>query len=298
MTSTLGPTPYAPYMRNILFVVGIAIVAGIAAAGATSASWIFWEVLRGEERDAFRAVLGAFCGALFAFIFVRLGEGLKRIYDRKERNHDAMVRLQHYLNDCLNTTSDNIFIADTFLAVFEEQKLESGQRPIFINRFHEYTIDRELIVGLSNLDLINELYSINTELRKLSSSLATIDRAYEQIMEAFVSKKIDPDVYLANVRHSRARYVEVREFLVQTKSDLVRMFATINLLAKAPPFLVRLIRAMTRTRYTKKFKRMLPAEVARVSQEIEAGAKASAKRIEEIQDRVAQQSVQPDRPPA
>ncbi|MBI3527856.1 MAG: hypothetical protein HY067_07795 [Betaproteobacteria bacterium] len=284
-------------MKNLLFALGITVVAALAAIGAGSVSWVFWEAWQGSDREAFRALLGAFSGAFFAFLFVRFGEGLKRIYERKEKHHTSLVRLQHYFNDCLNITGDNIFIVVNFLSVFDEKRLQSNDLPIFINRFHEYPIDRELVIGLTNLDFANDVYTLNVELRKLNDSLVTIDRSYARIAEAFISKKIDPAMYVANIRHSRGRYVEMREFLLQEKLDLIRLFASSNLLTKDAPFLVRVIRVLTKSSYSSRFKTDLPTEVKRVSAEIDAGAKNSRLRIEEVQARAAQPAALGDVPP-
>jgi len=286
-------------MKNLLFGAGITVVAALAAIGAGSATWVFWEAWQGSDREAFRALLGAFSGAFFAFLFVRFGEGLKRIYDRKEKHHTSLVRLLHYFNDCLGITGDNVFIIDTFLNVFDDKRLQSNELPpIFTNRFHEYPIDRELVIGLTNLDFANDVYTLNVGLRKLNDSLATFDRSYAQIMEAFISKKIDTAMYVGNIRHSRGRYVEMREFLLQTKADLIRLFASANLLTKDAPFLVRVIGALTKSGYSSRFKANLPAEIQKVSAGIDAGAKSSRLRIEGVQARVAQPHAAADAPPA
>lgn len=283
-------------MKNFLFGLSIAIVAAVAAIAAGSASWVFWEAWKGSDREAFRALLGAFSGAFFAFLFVRFGEGLKRIYGRKEKHHTSLVRLLHYFNDCLNITGDNIFVVDTFLDIFDENRLQSNDLPIFINRLHEYPIDKELVIGLTNLDFANDVYTLNVEFRKLNDSLATIDRSYAQIMEAFISKKIDPAVYVANIRHSKGRYIEMREFLLQTKSDIIRLFASANLLSKDAPFLVRVIRSLTKSSYSNRFKIDLPAEIIKVSAEIDKGARSSRLKIEGVQARAAQPSAPADAP--
>lgn len=282
-------------MKSALFGVGVAIVAAIAAIAAASATWVFWEAWKGSDREAFRALIGAFSGAFFAFVFLRLGDGLKRIYERKEKHHTALVRLQHYFNDCLNTTGDNVFIADDCVRVFDESRLQSGDRPIFMSQFQQYAIDRELPIGLTNLEFLNEVYTLNVELRKLNDSLATVDRAYAQVREAFLAKKLELSDYLANARLTRKRSLEMKEFLLQTQRDLIRLFATSNLLLKDAPFLVRVIRALAKSSYSKDFKERLAEETRRVSQEMDGLAKISGERINEVQRRVAQPSAAADR---
>ena len=275
-------------MKSTLFGIGIAIVSFIAAIVAASATWIFWDAWKASDREAFRALIGAFSGAFFAYVFVRFADGFKKIYDRKEKNHTALVRLQHYINDCLNITSDNLFIVDECVQVFSEERLEAGELSIFMNVFHEYPIDRELLIGLTNVNFLNEVYSLNVEVSKLNASLATIDRAYAQVRDAFIAKHVDATVYLLNARRTREHCGTLRGNLLRTKQQLIRLFAVTNLLLRDSPFLVRVIRSLTQTAYPKDFDAALAPEVVRVTSEMEGIAQASAQRILAAKNSVAQ----------
>lgn len=281
-------------MKSVLFGFGVAIVSIAAAIAAGSATWVFWDAWKASDLEAFRALVGAFSGAFFAYIFVRFGEGLKKIYDRKEKHHISLVRLQHYFNDCLNTTSDNIFIAEECINVFDEKRLQANEHPIFMNVFHQYPIDRELVIGLTNVKFVNEVYSLNVDLKKMNDSMATVDRAYAQVREAFVAKHLSGSDYLLNARRTRQRSIELKAFLLQIKQDLIRLFATSNILLKDPPFLVRVIRVATETKYPSDFGVALGREVVRVAAEMEGIAQDSAKRIRGAQDHAAQSSAAAD----
>jgi len=270
-------------MKSILFGLGVAIVAIIAAIAASSVAWVFWDAWKATDIEAFRALLGAFAGAFFAYLFVRFGDAMKKVFDRKEKNHTSLVRLQHYFNDCLNTTSDNLYIANDCIGVFTEARLMSGNRPIYMNVFHQYQLDTELMIGLTNLDFINEIASLNTSLKKMNESLATINRAYSQIRDAFISKTISGSDYLENARLTRDRCVQVIPFLNQANDDLVRLFAITNLLMKNPPFLVWVTQALVRTKYPKEFETLLERETAEVKAGMEAITKASKQRIREAE---------------
>src|SRR5689334_17309051 len=110
-------------MDRILFAIGIIAVSVIAAVGVASGTWIFWDVWKSGDRDVYKALIGGFAGAFFAFLFVRLGEGLKRLLERQERNHSSLVKAEHYLNYCLSITGDNIFIIEDFATVLSEKHL-------------------------------------------------------------------------------------------------------------------------------------------------------------------------------
>lgn len=270
-------------MKSLFFAIGVAIVATIAAIAAGSAIWLFWDALKGTDLEAFRAIVGAFAGAFFAYLFVRFGDAFKKVYDRKEMNHTALVKLQHYFNDCLNTTGDNVFIVNNCVDVFTDARLASADVPIYMNSFHQYLINRDVVTQLTNVDFLNEVYSLNVSLHKMNDSLATIDRSYSQLRDSFLAKNINVETYKANARQYRDRCAEINAFLLQLKVDLTRLFAVANLLLQNRPFLARVIMALVRTTYPKNFDARLQVEGERVAAEIEAFAKASAKKIRETQ---------------
>ena len=270
-------------MKSLLFAIGVAIVAISAAIAAGSVTWLFWDMWKATDLEAFRAIIGAFSGAFFAYIFVRFGDALKKIYDRKEANHTALVKLQHYFNDCLNITSDNMFIIEDCVGVFTEVRLASDDVPIYMNSFHDYPINRDIVISLTNVDFLNEVYSLNVSLQKMNDSLTTIDRAYSQLRDAFLAKNVDSGTYKTNARQHRERCAEIKAFLLQLKEDLIHLFAISNLLQKNRPFLVRIIQSLVRTTYPKGFDAQLPIEQKRVAAEIEGIAKASAQKIQKIQ---------------
>lgn len=272
-------------MKSLFFVIGVVIVAIAAAIVAGSMTWVFWDAWKSTDLDAFRAIIGALAGAFFAYLFVRFGDALKKVYDRKESNHTALVKLQHYFNDCLNTTSDNIFIINNCVEVFTEARLASTEVPIYMNSFHQYPVNQDVVTQLTNIDFLNEVFSLNITLRKMNSSLATIDRSYSQLRDSYLAKTIDETTYKANARQYRDRCTEIKAFLSQLKDDLIRLYAVTNLLMQDRPFLVRVILALVRTSYPKNFDVRLQIEQERVAAEIEAFAKISTQKIRETQNK-------------
>ncbi|OQW76895.1 MAG: hypothetical protein BVN35_05580 [Proteobacteria bacterium ST_bin11] len=271
-------------MKQLLFAFGITVVAAVAAIVAGSMSWLFWDAWKSTDLEAFRALLGAFSGAFFAYVFVRFGDALKKIYECKEAHYFALLRLQHYFNDCLNTTSDNVFIInDCCHKVFSEIRLASADAPIYMNSFQQYQINRQIVMSLTNIDFLNEVYSLNVSLQKINDSLATIDRAYSQLRDAFLAKNIDLSTYKTNARQYRDRCAEMRGFLDQLKEDLIRLLAITNLLLEDRPFLVRVTQSSVRTSYPKNLDALLKIEWQKVITEIDASGKASAQKINQAQ---------------
>lgn len=270
-------------MKSAFFAIGVAIVAIAAAIAAGSVTWLFWDAWKATDLEAFRAIVGAFSGAFFAYLFVRFGDALKKVYDRKESNHTALVKLQHYFNDCLSTTSDNVFIVDNCVTVFANVRMASEEVPIYMNSFHQYQINKDLVVQLTNVEFLNEVFSLNVTLRKMNDSLATLDGTYSQLRDSYLAKTIDVATYKENALGYRDRCIEIKGFLMQLKDDLIHLLAVANILMQDRPFLVRIILALVRTKYPKNFDIRLQAEKERVIAEIEALGEASAKKIREAQ---------------
>jgi hypothetical protein len=268
---------------KITYAVSVVLLAFIVAVAGASGSWIFWEAWRGNDREVFRALLGGFAGAFFAFFFLRIGEGLKRLFEKQERNHVALVATEHYLNNCLGITGDNTFIAEDFLNLVSDKRLASNSAPVFLNSFTSYEIDRELLLGLTNIDLVNQLYTLNSSLRKLNDSMRTTDKANDELRNTFFSK---PDTfgesYIANIRGQRDKYNELRSFLMQARDDIIDAIASTRVLLKSAPFFVWLLRLLTRRKYSQAFKRRFPAELEALKREVEEVGRASEERIKAV----------------
>src|SRR5215203_916978 len=130
--------------------------------------------------QGFLLVAGPFFGASFAFIFIRVGDAIKRYYDRRFKNHDSLVHLEHYLNDVAARIDENIYLADGFIKVVSTSVVESGTISASGNRLTSIPFDRELLLGLTNLDLINDLFSFQIGIRKLNDTTESLARKYDR----------------------------------------------------------------------------------------------------------------------
>lgn len=272
-------------MQAILFAVGIALVSVAAAVAVGSATWLFWDAWKSSDLESFRALVGGFSCAFFAYLFVRFGDALKKIYDRKELNHTTLIKLQHYLNDCLSIANDNIFIIDDCRRTFDDGKRNTHEVPIFSNSFQKFRIDRDLIINLTNVEFMNDAYSFNVGLAKMNDSMTTVESSYAQMREALIAKNIDPPTYKENAWKYRDRCIEIQAFLKQLQNETVGLLATSRILAKEHPFFTRVIQLVVRTSYPKNFHARLAAEIKAIEVEVDAERKSGAERIREIQQR-------------
>jgi hypothetical protein len=94
---------------------------------------------------------------------VRVSDFFKSYSDRTTKNHSALIKLEHALNGLLNTLDDNIFVIETFETIYKTYTKKANQDHVFVwaNRLHPVANLDELILELLNIDLINELFTIN-----------------------------------------------------------------------------------------------------------------------------------------
>lgn len=277
-------------MARVLFVIGVGILCLVAGVVGASGGWIFWDAWSASDRDTYRALIGGFAGAFFAFLFVRIGEGLKRLFERQEKNHACLTRLQHYLNTTLSITGDNWFIAKDFISAMSDERLDGPMAPLYLNRFLPYSIDGELLIGLTNIDYINELYALNMKLRKVNGDLQTTNRAIdrtETLLEPLLQDQspIRKMSYVENMRDLRSKVEQLCGFLDDARTDLVSAFAMARTLSKHPPFFLRLLKQIVTQRHSKSLLAERQKEVEAIEGEMTAIGAAGKKRIEEIRKR-------------
>jgi len=263
-------------LNRVLEITLLAIIFGFIMA---SVYVFFYSAISGSDADSFKLLSGAFFGAFYAFIFIRFGEVFTKVYERKAKHHNSLLRLQHYFNDCLTITSDNIFVADDFLRIFDDKVLSRKEPRIFFNIYHEYPIDKEFIIGLTNIEYINEIYSFNVGLKKLNDTLDASNRSYTEVRTAYIEKNIELETYIENVKGEKERCKQIKGFLLQTQIDTVHMFSIARVLSKYPPMLSKLIAFVSKTNYPANFESIVTQECDKLNSEIEKNSRESAKKI-------------------
>lgn len=226
----------------------------------------------------------AFLGAFLAFVFVRVGDFFKSYSDRTTKNHSALIKLEHAFNGLLTTLDDNIFVIKEFDTIYETHTQHTNQGHVFVwaNRLHPVAKLDELILELLNIDLINELFTLNVHLRKLNDSMDTINAAYAESKDALIGGKIDPENYLANVARIHRDLLDIKRFLSSSIEETTQALAAVRVLARNRPLMGYLLRRLAGHKYGKTFNSKRSAEVATLRTELENTKRESRDRINKV----------------
>jgi uncharacterized membrane protein YdjX (TVP38/TMEM64 family) len=107
---------------------GVVILAFIATFCFILFQRIFFE----QQISYIDNSLAAFTGAFVAFLFVRLAEIFDRIFRRKSKHSDALVKMERIGNEYQNLISDNLFIIEDFTDIVH-RNIKSGQPFVYFN---------------------------------------------------------------------------------------------------------------------------------------------------------------------
>jgi hypothetical protein len=209
---------------------------------------LFWSADT-KPTDAFR---GAFLGAFFAFLFVRFGDALTRIYDRRAKARHALIQLEHRFQDLLNRVHDNRFVCRK-LTEFQAALNSDGAAPIWMSTFCTLPLVGDLLVPLNNIDLINELMQRNVDIRKMNDTVETWQHTLNHLTDAFTGKRIDEKTYRFNANEACVDAQMLSEYLSAIQTDLEIAYAGIRILAKKDTVLGKLIQWTTHDTYPKDF---------------------------------------------
>ena len=270
---------------RVLFIDGIILLCMIAGVVGGSLAWNLWSVWRGSDLEAFRAIAGGFSGAFFAYLFVRLGESMKLLYDRQRANGNALVRLQHYFNVCLEILNTNEKTIDKMQIALSDARLRSSCIPMFGVGFRPFQINRELPLSLTNIDYINDVCDFNADLELINLDLASIQQGLQEVRDAFLAKAIEEADYKDNAKRFRESSSQLLPFLARSRSQIIRLIAISRILLSRKSFWSKLTEKVVRTSYPANLPGRLPSVELDVKREIDRCSIESQESIRSIASR-------------
>lgn len=263
-------------------------VVGALLLGFGTLIIMFFYLRRSESAASHEILLAAFSGAFFSFLFIRLGEFLTKLYRRKEKGLSALVILQHRLNYLLVQVDDNIWLAGHFLNVVSYSVRSGEAIRASRDRLSTFRVEEDLLVDLTNLDLINELFALNVSLLKANDSIDTIRRLYDSTLEPLKEGKLDEEmaaIYNSNIMRVLEGMTDINDYMSGLLEDAKGLLAKVRVLSRQQTVFGWVLRKITPTSYPPGFEAQVRDELARLEEEMEASRLASQERIDFVKRR-------------
>lgn len=218
----------------------------------------------------------AFAGAFFAFLFLRLAEFFTKLYKRQVKHYNSLITLETQLNELGGIIHDNVYLLPPFRKV-----ILSGN--IYFGKLRQLPIDKSHYKKLYDIDLINELFSFNYQLRKLNDDIDSLTSGYVDIKNAYIQHHIQKTDYLINAQFTADHLTTLEIFLSDMEKQIVQLMAKIRLMIKKDmPLGTKIISWFIHTSGSKLNKTEIDKEAKKLLQEIKETKTKSQKEIEEI----------------
>jgi hypothetical protein len=243
---------------------------GVALGLVAFATYILVaKLVLAHEAQYRQGLVGAFMGALFAFLFVRLGETLTRLNRRRVEHYNGLVHLEYSLNEIMDICGQNLFRVNEAIRRCRDWASMPAIPELIPLSFRNVPVDKGVLLSLTNIDLVNEVFGLGVELQRVNDTLGTLENAMARVATWLAEGKLAQPPY-SNARDAlRKGLVEFRQFLDAASDRAIGVLALVRLLQRDKPFLVRLTRVLTKSRFSKKQLAMKGQEVAKIREEIQ-----------------------------
>lgn len=219
--------------------------------------------------------VGAFMGAFFAFLFLVFGKLFAEIYSRNKKHRNALVEVEYTLNEYLGINHDNIFLINGFIEAISKNF-------ICTNHFTKLEIDKSVLLNLYNIDLINDLHTLNMDIYKANESLETISSWYNKINETFLDQRMLKGDYDLNLKQILKKFRTAKIFSEFLDEKIIITQAKIRVLLKERSMVHWFVSKFIshREHYPKNFDKKYHEEVKEVKAEIKRNTEASKREID------------------
>lgn len=218
----------------------------------------------------------AFAGAFFAFLFLRLGEFLTKLYQRQVKHYNSLVILETQLNEIGGIIHDDLYILPNFIRV-----ITSGH--VYYNNLRPIPIDKSHYENLYDLTILNELFSYNYQVRKINDDMETASVGYQDIKNAMIAKNITPADYLVNTKLLSTNLKQIEIFLTELENTTIKLLARIRVQMRYDkPLGTKLQSLFIHSSGEKIKQKEMDVEIDKLQKEIEETKTKSQKEIEEI----------------
>ena len=199
------------WVKNTLTVSWIGLCAGLIGA-------VTYKLFLQPNSDFLSTGLGAFMGAFFAFLFIRLADFLTRLHKRRLEHYNALVAIERMFLEHLATISDNALLLDDFCKNIREGIVSAFS-------FKPLTTDRSLYSQIHNLEILNKLRYFNDGVRKLNNDLETLGTMYREISRGRMKGHLKPQEFKQNADGVAAQMETIGRFSERLRKEALELLA-------------------------------------------------------------------------
>lgn len=235
------------------------------------------------EIKNFDAVISAFCGAFFAYLFMTVKDISTKIYEQGKQNFNALIRVENFCCEIIDAIYVNIQIIEDFHNT-AKQFLEQKKIGIYGNMLRKFPFPDDILLGLTNVDFANKILSYKIDFTRINQDIEFFNRMYECFKGAYVQGKIDADTFQINTQAAIEKTRELKKILQGLIEKTVKIAAFARVMRRdKKPFLIFITQPLFKEKiFTSSFNKKAEAEINRFKKDMNEASFESQREIDKI----------------
>jgi len=166
--------------------------------------------------------------AVLSVVFTTVQRGVGYVFDRDRRHHKAIAQLEHILGRRLHRLAFN----EARVKLLTESIRKGALGSMFPAPLQP---DASPSIELLNLGVMNAVTRVDERMEVLDFNAAALRAAYEKVRDGFASNPISEpmrDAYERNAGPMADQYDSIREEILATREELLRVLAWLKILGQ------------------------------------------------------------------
>jgi len=244
-------------------------------------SQLFSLIFREDDSLFISEALSAFTGAFFAFLFLRLTSFLEKYYLRQRKHYNALASMEILLDEVVGVIKDDIYLLPDFRRV-----IMSGN--VYASLLQPLPLERQYYDKLHDIELINDLYKLNYDIRRLNDDIENSNIWYLKLRDLYTSHQIIREDYIVNSQIMAERLKVLESALNMLFHDVIKLRAIVTLrLDFDRPLLTRFVHSLIDFQRQDLTEEMIKNKTIEIEKDIEESAINSHPRIQKIREGVS-----------
>lgn len=227
-------------------------------------------------------IILAFLGASIAFIFLRLGDFINRIVQRKYLHITSLVNIGRCLNENYDLLHENDYKFEIIKKQYQEGKTK-GYSVFIVNKVNDVNFDSLSFNNITNMDYYNELLNYKGKLRRFNGDIENIFKAIDTLKSSRLGNIISDELYMYNLSIILSKFEEMLKANTMLKEMTKDLQTKSRVLYKVErSTLQKLYFKLVRKRYKKNFQLLVNGERIKVDEEIKNYIKKDKRFLDEV----------------
>lgn len=219
--------------------------------------------------------IGAFFGAFFVFLFLRISDWISRVRKGNTNHFNSLVKIERLLNRTISRLEKNILSMEGYIEALHSMKILIW-KPISIQFNFEFADD------VKNIDFINDFFPLSLDMETLNNDIVTLNSKYDENKGLFLEGKLPSGVYEENIASCRNGMAEIVKFMKAFQEKTIILQAKARIIQKEKKYSTFLIGALPKRHYGRGFDEKLKKEIEELNSEVAIIRQESQAEIDRI----------------